>query len=159
MHLNLHPEKSDLIDPFLMEKIIVHTDGGARGNPGPGAVGVVIKTEKGEILARLSQTIGETTNNVAEYQAVVAALEWLKGNTTLRLRSGQAMINFFLDSVLVVNQLNGMFRVKDSRLRDLLLKIRILEQEVGGQIVYTVIPREKNWEADLLVNEALDKQY
>ena len=66
------------------------------------------------------------------------------------------MIQFYLDSVLVVNQLNGKFKVKDSQLRELLLKVRMLEQEVGGQIYYTSIPREKNWQADALVNRALD---
>ena len=65
-------------------------------------------------------------------------------------------INFFLDSNLVVNQLNGLFKVKDANLRSLMLIVRILEQEVGGSINYKHIPREQNWQADRLVNQALD---
>ncbi len=138
-----------------MGKIIIHTDGGARGNPGPAALGVVIKTEQGELIASISRTIGETTNNVAEYQAVVAALEWLKSNSASQSVS-YSVIQFFLDSKLVVNQLNGYFKVKDGNLRNLLLQIRVLEAEVGGKIYYSLIPREKNTEADFFVNKALD---
>lgn len=138
-----------------MKKLIIFTDGGARGNPGPAAIGVVIKSEDGQNLASFSQTLGESTNNIAEYQAVVAALEWLKNNKHLTFNIQQ--YNFLLDSKLVVNQLNGFFKIKDSRLRELLLKIRQLEQEVGGNIYYNLVPRQKNWEADALVNKALDK--
>lgn len=140
-----------------MNKILVFTDGGARGNPGKAAVGVVIKAENGQILNTISRTIGETTNNVAEYQAVVAGLEWLRDNKQIFQYANIQIIQFYLDSVLVVNQLNGLFKVKNSHLRDLLLRARILEQEIGGRVIYTVIPREKNWQADALVNEALDK--
>jgi len=138
-----------------MNKLIINTDGGARGNPGPAGIGIVIKTETGEMLQKISQTIGETTNNVAEYTAVIKALEWMRANATI-LQLNNFTINFFLDSTLVVNQLNGLFKVKDAKLRELLLKVRILEQEVGGKIYYSSIPREKNMEADALVNQALD---
>jgi ribonuclease HI len=158
-----------------MNKLFVYTDGGSRGNPGKAAVGVVVKTENGQVIGRMARNIGEATNNVAEYMAVVKALEWLKehqrekqtseerNNRTKEQLSSKGMepeisIQFYLDSVLVVNQLNGYFKVKDGKLRYLLLQIRILEQEVGGKISYAVIPREKNWEADRLVNEALDKK-
>lgn len=136
-----------------MSQIIIHTDGGARGNPGPAAVGAIIKYETGTILASISRRIGQTTNNAAEYLAVIAALEWVRENAA---KLSATMYNFFLDSTLVVNQLNGLFKVKDGKLREMLLKIRILEQEISKPIYYSVIPREKNWQADALVNKALD---
>jgi ribonuclease HI len=142
-------------------KYSIHTDGGARGNPGPAAVGVVIEQrtnnkeqkENFKTIAGFGKTIGETTNNVAEYTAVIKALEWLvehKGNEKVE-------IQFYLDSTLVVNQLNGIFKVKDARLRELLMKAHVLEQEVGGYISYTAIPREQNTRADVFVNQALDE--
>ncbi len=140
-----------------MPKIIVFTDGGARGNPGPAAIGVVIKSEKGEMLAQIARKIGETTNNFAEYSALVAALEWLRNNNPKKQFSHVAMIDFFLDSKLAVNQLNGLFKVKNGELRNLLLKVRILEQEIGIPIRYNLIPREKNRDADALVNKVLDE--
>lgn len=139
-----------------MNKLIIFTDGGARGNPGQGAVGIVIKTENGQILQEIYQRIGVTTNNVAEYTAVIVALDWLRNNPSASWRTNNPIAQFFLDSVLVVNQLNGKFKVKNADLRELLLKVRMLEAEVGGEIYYTSIPREKNWQADALVNKALD---
>ena len=141
----------------MTKKLVIFTDGGARGNPGPAAVGVVIKTETGQILHTISRTIGETTNNVAEYQGVIAALTWLRNNLTIKQFNNETIFQFFLDSKLVVNQLNGLYKVKENHLRELLLKVRQLEQEAGGDIFYNLIPREKNWEADRLVNEALDE--
>ncbi len=135
-------------------KLIIHTDGGARGNPGPAAVGVVIQQEE-KILAQFGKRIGKTTNNVAEYTGVIEALTWLKDNPMNQL-TDQPIIQFFLDSNLVVNQLNGTFKIKDTNLRLLLSKIRTLEQEINGEIYYTYIPREQNTQADLLVNGALD---
>ena len=141
-----------------MNTLNIFTDGGARGNPGPAAVGVVIKDERGKILKSISRRIGEATNNVTEYSAVIAALEWLRGNKQRCKDAKMQIIQFFLDSTLVVNQLNGLFKVRDSHLRELLLKVRMLEQEAGGKIFYKAIPREKNMEADFLVNQALDEK-
>jgi len=129
-------------------QLIIHTDGGARGNPGPAAIGVVIE-ENGKEIAGFGKTIGETTNNVAEYTAVIEALQKIK-------KIHHTEIIFYLDSTLVVNQLNGIFKIKDARLRELFTKIKILEQEVGGEIHYVSIPREQNRRADYLVNRALD---
>lgn len=131
-------------------KYIVHTDGGARGNPGPAAIGVVIEeaSDRSKIV-EFGKRIGEATNNVAEYKAVIEALKNIKGKAATE-------IIFFLDSVLVVNQLNGTFKVKDGKLRELLIGVRTLEAETGGTIRYQVIPREKNSRADFLVNRALD---
>lgn len=134
-------------------KLIVHTDGGARGNPGPAAIGVVIeKITDGvpSVIEEFGKRIGETTNNVAEYTAVVEALQKIK-------KGNISHIQFYLDSTLVVNQLNGLFKVKDPTLRLFVARVRILEQEVGGIISYTSIPREQNRRADYFVNRALDE--
>ena len=133
-------------------KLIVHTDGGARGNPGPAAIGVVITDETKKKIQEFGKRIGETTNNVAEYTAVIEALKKIKENDT------SADCIFFLDSTLVVNQLNGLFKIKDAKLRALATEIRILEQEVRGVVSYHAVPREQNRRADFLVNTALDTQ-
>lgn len=141
-------------------QIIVHTDGGARGNPGPAAIGVVIEkinaaTQKPILISEFGKTIGETTNNVAEYQAVIEALQELQ---VICPKTGQekSAIRFFLDSNLVVNQLNGLFKIKDANLRRLYMNVRILETDIGGQITYIHIPREQNHPADMMVNRAMD---
>jgi len=133
----------------------VFCDGGARGNPGPAATGFLIKDQKGKILEKTGKFIGQTTNNVAEYQAVIEALKWLKDNFRLTISSYQ----FFLDSKLIVNQLNGLFKIKNGKLRELVVEIRQLEQRVGGNVSYQFIKREKNQEADQLVNQVLDQQF
>ena len=134
----------------MTKSVIIHTDGGARGNPGPAAIGVVIE-EEGKVIHEFGETIGETTNNVAEYKAVIEALKACKKNNW-----GGESIHFFLDSLLVVNQMKGLFKIKDAKLQELSLEARTLEKEVGGIITYQAIPREQNKEADFLVNKALD---
>jgi len=134
-------------EPFLN----IYTDGGARGNPGPAAIGVVVLNSQGKTITAFGDTIGEATNNVAEYKALIAALAWLKDN----LQPKQA--NFFLDSTLVVNQVNGTWKIKDATLRQLLISIRELEAQITSKLVYQAIPREQNSQADLQVNLALDK--
>jgi ribonuclease HI len=134
----------------------IHTDGGARGNPGPAAIGVVvdlIEHDTQSPLVSYGKYIGVTTNNVAEYSAVYEALKTL---VSLQKSSKEHTYHFFLDSLLVVNQLNGIFKVKDSTLREYLAKIRIIEQQLGGTVRYQHIPREQNADADLEVNKALD---
>lgn len=139
-------------------KFVVHTDGGARGNPGPAAVGVVIETDSRKLIAEFGKRIGETTNNVAEYSAVREGLAYLKSQFTNPndQTKEKNVIQFFLDSNLVVQQLNGKFNVKDAKLRELLIAVRMLEQEVGGEVLYDYVPREENIRADFLVNQALD---
>jgi len=140
-------------------KFIIHTDGGARGNPGSAAVGVVIEMINDECrmpneklkTIEISKRIGETTNNVAEYTAVVEALRYIKTKN-----EKNSEVYFYLDSNLVVQQLNGKFKVKDAKLLELLMQIRMLEQETGGVVTYTYVPRDKNRRADFLVNQALD---
>ncbi len=126
----------------------INCDGGARGNPGPAAYGFVVK-DGPKLLKEGAGYIGKTTNNVAEYTAVVEALNWLKKEKP------KADLTFFLDSQLVVSQLNGIFKVKDAKIRELVLKVRELESAFN-KIMYYHIPREENKDADRLVNRALD---
>lgn len=135
--------------------IDVFCDGGARGNPGPAAIGVVIKTKQGQVLSRLGKKIGIATNNIAEYTAVIEALSWLVDNR--RLFAGSIQVRFYLDSQLVVSQLNGVFKVKHPNIRALVMRVREKEGELGGAISYTHIPREENSQADTLLNKALDE--
>lgn len=138
----------------MKKKLFVFADGGARGNPGPAAVGFLIKDNQGKVLVRQGKYIGRATNNVAEYMAVIEALKWLRKNL-VGLVGSVDVIKFFLDSKLVVNQLNGLFKIKNKNLRDLVVMTRSLEQAVGGNIIYFYRPREKNKEADFLVNQIL----
>ncbi|MBI4100645.1 ribonuclease HI family protein [Candidatus Microgenomates bacterium] len=130
----------------------IFCDGGARGNPGPAAWAFIAYNEKNEVITQKNEKIGETTNNVAEYTAVVKALEWLKTLTGTHLITA----NFYIDSQLVVFQLNGLFKVKSAHLRELLLQAKAAEIDAKGEINYHYIPREKNFQADALVNQALD---
>jgi ribonuclease HI len=135
-----------------MNELFIYCDGGARGNPGPAAVGVYIIDKDNKEIKKIGKTIGTATNNIAEYSAVVEAFEWLIQN----LDSGYQRINFYLDSQLVYSQIVGLFKVKDGNLREKLFKIREKEALVKIPIFYNLIRREKNKEADLLVNKALD---
>lgn len=138
-----------------MEKIIVHSDGGARGNPGPSAIGVFVEDEKGEVLEEFSEYIGESTNNVAEYTAV------LRGMMLLKARFGhqakEISLDWKLDSELVVKQLAGEYKVKNPGLKPLHQEIQDLRIEFGG-VTFSHVRREHNKEADRLVNEALDAE-
>jgi ribonuclease HI len=131
----------------------VYTDGGSRGNPGPAAIGIVI-VKNGTTELELGKTIGVATNNTAEYTAVIEALTWISEHSAT---SSDAVINFYLDSTLVVNQINGLFKIKQPSMRDFVDKVHLLESEIPGQIRYSYIPRERNRKADLLVNQALDR--
>lgn len=129
----------------------VFCDGGSRGNPGPAACAFIIYDDAGNIRQKCGKYLGTATNNEAEYQAVIETLSYL---SSLRNLSD---LNFFLDSLLVINQLNGLWKIKEPRLKELFLKIKQLEQFNNLTIVYTHIPREQNREADALVNTTLDK--
>lgn len=132
----------------------IFTDGGARGNPGPAAIGVHIEDEKGDRIAGFGKKIGHATNNTAEYRAVSEALEWIVENEK-EIRNYER-INFFLDSNLVCSQINGIFKVKNSDLRTYLFKVKQLETQIKLPIHYSHIPREENTKADNYVNQALD---
>jgi ribonuclease HI len=130
--------------------IIVYVDGASRGNPGPSSVGAVAYLPDGGELTSMSKAIGETTNNVAEYTAV---LEGLK--LAARLRAGEVEIR--LDSELVARQLNGEYRVKDSKLQVIYRSV-IDEAARFEACRYVHIPRSENARADALANAALDKK-
>lgn len=138
-----------------MSKLTINTDGGSRGNPGPAAIGAVIKDDSNKTIHQFGRTIGIATNNTAEYQAVIATLEWLLENKTKLPKTNQ--LNFFVDSTLVANQLSGLWKVKDANLRLQVSKVHQLEAELKIPTSYTAIPREQNTEPDTLLNQALDK--
>lgn len=136
-----------------IRKLTIFCDGGARGNPGPAAIAFVVVVD-GKILYKFAKAIGRATNNVAEYRAVIEALNWLKENPKI-IHSPLSILHFYLDSQLIVNQLRGFYKIKDAKLRNLIIKIRGLEQEIGGKIFYHLVPRAKNQLADSLVNQIL----
>jgi ribonuclease HI len=135
-----------------VNKLILYTDGGARGNPGPAAIGFVIYLpgKKGEMkeLARRGETIGETTNNVAEYRALMAGFE-------AALTFAPDAVEVRLDSELIGKQMKGEYRVKDKDLQKLYVQVKQLEMKLP-KVTYIMIPRELNKEADREVNKALD---
>ena len=135
-------------------KFIIYTDGASRGNPGPASYGFTISDQKGKLLHEEGEYIGVTTNNVAEYTAVIEALKLVKEKYS---KKGKVQINLFADSKLLVEQLSGRYKVKHPNLRPLFDKIKILEVEFD-LISYTHIPRSKNTEADTMANKALDSR-
>lgn len=128
----------------------VNTDGGSRGNPGPAAIGVVVRAgeDPGEVLAEISRTIGETTNNVAEYAAVIAGLE-------AAVELGAEKVRLESDSQLLIRQLQGTYKVRKAHLAPMHRRCRELLGQFGEyELVH--VRRELNVEADALVNQALD---
>ncbi len=138
------------------EKFIVYTDGGARGNPGPAALGVVIQDAFGSVLKSFGETLGETTNNEAEYRAVIAGLQKIKALVGGE-RAKNTFIEIYMDSELVVRQLTGKYKIEEERLFPLFIRVWNLKLGFGG-VEFRHIPREQNRAADQLVNEALDHE-
>ena len=126
----------------------LYTDGGARGNPGPAGVGAVLLSSSGDVVDELADFIGVATNNVAEYQALIAGLE-------LALDRDVERLDVFLDSELVVRQLSGQYRVKDATLKALHAQATYLMHKFH-EIDVKHVPREQNAAADALVNQAID---
>ncbi len=133
----------------MNQKIIIYSDGGARGNPGPAGIGAVLYDENKNIIAEISEYIGKTTNNQAEYRAILKAMEKAKD-------LGAKELDCYLDSELVVKQLNREYKVKNKDLAPLFVKIYNLSQSFD-KVKFTHIRREFNKEADKLVNIAIDK--
>ena len=133
----------------MLDKVVVHVDGGARGNPGPAAVAAVAAEPEGGVLAERNAYIGETTNNVAEYRAVLLGLE-------LARDLGAAEVEVVNDSELVARQIGGQYKVKHSGLKPLHHQTLEALREFAGWSVRSV-RRESNERADELVNEALDQ--
>lgn len=136
-------------------KLIVYTDGGAKGNPGPAALGVVL-TDGKRVIKRYAEFIGRATNNEAEYQAVIFALQKIKALFG-RKKIKNLQIEFRLDSKLVVSQLKGEYKILEQNLIPLFIKIWNLKIDFG-KIVFHYIGREKNKEADKLVQDILNQK-
>ena len=132
------------------DEVVVWTDGGARGNPGPAGYGVVVTTPAGQVLAEVAEGIGRATNNVAEYRGAIAGLERARalGARRVRVRA---------DSLLVVNQQKGLWRVRNETLRALSSEARRLAGQFE-RVVWEHVPRERNRHADALANRAMDLQ-
>ena len=129
----------------------IYTDGGARGNPGPAGAGAVIQdADTGETVAELKKYLGETTNNQAEYVAVIIGLEH-----ALTLHPDSIMV--VADSELLVRQMTGVYRVKNPELAKRFLEVRNLETRLGIPVKYRHVPRAQNKKADELANKAMDE--
>ncbi len=140
-----------------MKKIIIFTDGGAKGNPGPGAIGIVFCNEKGDTIKEYSKFLGENfTNNEAEYKAAIFALKKFKALFGKRIAK-ESKIELRSDSELLVRQLLGQWKVLDSKIQLLFLELWNLIKDFG-KVKFKLISREKNKKADSLVQEALKRR-
>lgn len=133
---------------FGDKKLVIYTDGGARGNPGPAALGVVIGDKE------YSEYLGEMTNNKAEYLALVFALKKAKALLGGK-KASEAELEFRMDSELIVRQLNGIYKIKEPDLQPLFIEVWNLRLDFK-KVIFHHIPREQNKRADRLVNQALD---
>ncbi len=139
-------------------KLIINTDGGARGNPGPAGIGVVIADEAGKIIALHKKYIGEATNNVAEYKALILALEEVGriSNEKFKISNDGTSLEIKMDSELIVRQMQGKYKIKDARLKILAGEaLKLIKHFKNVEFVHVF--REKNKEADKLVNEVIDQ--
>jgi ribonuclease HI len=128
--------------------LVAYIDGGARGNPGPAGFGVRIERADGTLVEEFSEAIGTATNNVAEYRGLLAALEWARSH-------GHRAIHVRSDSLLLVQQMLGNYKVKHPGLQPLHAKARLLAHEIG-KVTYEHVRRESNAHADRLANTAMD---
>lgn len=139
-----------------MEKIIMYTDGGSRGNPGLAGAGAFVCNEKGELVRKAHLFLGTVTNNEAEYQAVILGLETLKkvfGKDKVK----DLPIEIRMDSELICKQLRGEYQVKEEKLVPLFMKIWNARVADFHHLSFVHIPREQNAEADKLANQAMDE--
>ncbi len=132
--------------------VVLYSDGGARGNPGPAAWAFVVKKD-GHVIAKDSQYLGVQTNNVAEYHGVIAALSWAAAHR----QELQFPLSVYLDSLLVVAQLNGVYKIKQKHLGVLWQRAKEIERSIAQPIIFNHVPREQNYAADSLVNQTLDQ--
>lgn len=137
------------------EIFIIYSDGGARGNPGPAAIGYVIQDSKSRPLKEHGEAIGEATNNIAEYRAIIAALKKLKGLIGGE-RAKKVRVEVRSDSELIVRQLNAQYKIKEKELVPLFVEAWNVRQDFG-KVQFVHVRREQNRAADYLVNQALDK--
>ncbi len=142
---NKNNDKNKFMVVFFIMILKIYTDGGSKGNPGPSSIGGVGYSD-GKKVFEFKKSIGIATNNDAEYMALIEGLKQVINFKDLK------RVELFSDSRLMVNQVNGLFKVKNGKIREYILKIRGLEQEISLPISYHLIPREQNAEADRLVN-------
>jgi ribonuclease HI len=139
-------------DTFKNKRLFIYTDGASRNNPGEAGIGVVIKNEQGEVIETISEYLGIATNNVAEYTAVIRGLEEAR-------KFNPEEVAFSLDSLLVVQQMAGKYKIKHPGLIPLFKQAQLLCRQLpGGKVTFQHIRRELNYEADALANEAIDKE-
>ncbi|MCX6732111.1 MAG: ribonuclease HI family protein [Candidatus Roizmanbacteria bacterium] len=136
--------------------LTIHTDGGSLNNPGPAACAYIISKDDKSIIEKKFFFLGNQTNNFAEYTGVKNALQTL---LHLKKRISFSSLSFVSDSLLLVNQLNGLYKVKNEAIRSFVFEIRSLEQELNVPISYKHVLREYNQEADALVKECLDPHH
>ena len=152
----MYPSRSSGTKPLFEPRenppehyLIAHSDGGARGNPGPAGYGVVLKDESGRTVAGLSEYLGHQTNNFAEYQGLIAALEYA-------IKHGPKALKLISDSELLVRQIKGIYKVKNATLQELHGRAKELIAQLDWFSIGHAF-REQNQEADRLANEAMDK--
>lgn len=138
----------------MEENLEIHTDGGSRGNPGPAACAFVVEKNNKEIFSG-SKSLGVQTNNYAEYSGVLLALDWLTNNKQFTIYN----LQFLLDSELVVKQLTGLYKIKNEALLKLNQQIKMTISKNNLKVTFKNVPREKNIDADLLVNVELDQNH
>jgi probable phosphoglycerate mutase len=131
------------------EQIVAYIDGGARGNPGPAGYGVRVERSDGTLIEEFGEAIGTATNNVAEYRGLLAALEWAR-------RHGYRQLHVKSDSLLLVQQMLGRYKVKHPGLQPLHAKAKLLAHELG-RVTFEHVGRASNAEADRLANAAMDQ--
>jgi probable phosphoglycerate mutase len=138
-----------MIDPVRSQPVVAYIDGGARGNPGPAGYGVRIEQPDGTLIDEFHASIGVATNNVAEYRGLLAALEWAQahGHSAVLVRS---------DSLLLVEQMLGRYKVKHPGLQPLHARARLLAHTIG-RVTFEHVRRESNAHADRLANAAMDE--
>ncbi len=142
-----------------MDKIIINTDGGSRSNPGPAAIGGVFYDQNGKEIHSFKKFIGRATNNEAEYQAIIMALDILvKSKWFSENNIAEKEVVCRLDSQLVVEQINGNYKIKQDHIKLLVAQMREMINQMKLNISFVYVPREENKAADKLVNQALDEE-
>lgn len=132
----------------------IHTDGGARGNPGPSGAGAVIRDKNGQVVMSISKFLGHKTNNFAEYEAVILAFHALT-EIVQKEKRAHTNVSIKMDSELIVKQMQGVYKVKHPVLRE--RNARLLKYlAMFGKVTFTYVPRAQNKDADLLANKAMD---
>jgi len=139
----------------MKSHIEIYTDGASRGNPGPSAIGIFIKDATGKEIVRKGEYLGETTNNVAEYTAVIRGLKYLLNKKLFKTTDIEVVLN--IDSELIINQLNGNYRTKSRNLIPLVIETRGLLKKVP-EVKFNLIVRKENKIADKLANKSMNLQ-